>query len=115
MQRLHSGFFRWTLLAGIAALTVAAAGSASATVCGIRSDGPANYDSPQAANAAGARVMHPGSCQSVTCVGWFAETGVLNAGAICAADPLTQEMRTYPNVCAEEHAMATFLHYGPCR
>jgi hypothetical protein len=39
----------------------------------------------------------------------------LNGGAICATDPLTQEKRTYPNVYAEEHAMATFQHYGPCR
>jgi hypothetical protein len=115
MQRLRTGFSRLVLLAGIAAAMASAAGSASATVCGIRGDGPANYDSPQAAAAAGARVMHPGSCQSVTCVGWFSETGLLNAGAICATDPLTQEMMTYPNVCAEEHAMATFMHYGPCR
>lgn len=114
MLGLHTGFLRLVLLAAIAALTISAVDSASATVCGIKSDGPANYDSPQAANAAGARVMHPGSCQSVTCVGWFSETGLLNAGAICATDPLTQETRTYPNVCAEEHAMATFLHYGPC-
>ena len=114
MRRLPSGFSCLVLLAGIAAAMAAGAGSASATVCGVRGDGPSNYDSPQAANAAGARVMHPGSCQSVTCVGWFAETGFLGSGAICATDPLTQEMRTYPNVCAEEHAMATFLYYGPC-
>jgi hypothetical protein len=115
MRRFRTGFSCLVLLAGIAAIMASGVGSASAAVCGIRGDGPANYDNPQAAAAAGARVMHPGSCQSVTCVGWFSETGLLNGGAICATDPLTQEMMTYPNVCAEEHAMATFLHYGPCR
>lgn len=115
MQRFGSGFSCVVLLAGIVVAMASTVGSASATVCGVRGDGPSNYDNPQAAAAAGARVMHPGSCQSITCVGWFSQTGFLDGGgAICATDPLTDEMRTYPNVCAEEHAMATFLHYGPC-
>jgi hypothetical protein len=115
MRLLRTGFHGLALLAGAAALSVSLSSAASATVCGIRADGPKNYDTPRMAKADGARVMHPGECQSVTCTGWVAETTILRSDTICGRDPLSHQLISYPNTCAEEHAQATWVHAGACK
>jgi hypothetical protein len=115
MRRLRTSVSCLVLLAGMAAISISASSTASANVCGIKADGPKNYDTPRAAKMDGARVMHPGECQSVLCMGWMAETTILYSAAICGTDPLNHQMMTYPNVCAEEHAAANFVHAGPCK
>jgi hypothetical protein len=114
MRLLRTGFHGLALLAGTAALSISLSSAASATVCGIKADGPKNYDTPRMAKADGARMMHPGECQSITCSGWIEETTIFRSAALCGTDPLTHQRMTYPNVCAEEHAQATFVKDGPC-
>jgi hypothetical protein len=115
MRPLRTSISCLVLLAGMAAISISASSTASASVCGIKADGPKNYDTPRAAKKDGARVMHPGECQSLSCMGWFAETTIIRSAAICGTDPLNHQKMTYPNVCAEEHAMATYVKDGPCK
>jgi hypothetical protein len=122
MKGLRVGFSRLTLLAGLAAIAVAIGGSAPAqaqSVCGMRTDGPKGYPTAAAAQHDGARVMHPGDCETLLCVGWEPKValamGIGHAQALCGIDPLSHARMTYPNNCAIEAAGATFVHYGPCK
>jgi hypothetical protein len=111
-QRKLSSF---ALLAGIAALSVAAAGSASAAaggpVCGTRADGPKTYDSARAAKADGAKVAHMGSCL-ILCQGFWP---TIVQQPMCGTDPLNHARMTYPNNCEAENARAIWVHDGPCK
>jgi hypothetical protein len=104
-----------TLLAGIAAIAIATAGSASAApggpVCGTRADGPKTYDNMKAAKADGAKVAHMGACV-ILCQG-FGPT--LVAQPMCGMDPLNHARMTYPNNCDAENAHAIWLHDGACK
>jgi hypothetical protein len=122
MQGLRIGFSCLTLLAGLAAVAISAGDSASAaaqSVCAMRSDGPKWYESAALAKKDGARVMHPGDCETVLCMGAEPKIalamGILHVQAICGMDPLSHARMTYPNDCAIEAAGATFVHAGPCK
>lgn len=104
------------LLAGIAALSIAAASAALAApgggpVCGTRADGPKNYDSARAAKADGAKVAHLGNCV-ILCQG-FVPTVIQQP--MCGMDPLNHARMTYPNNCEAENARAIWIHNGPCK
>jgi hypothetical protein len=121
MRPLNIGHSCVALLAGFAAMSVSVGSvlAASSGVCGIRPDGPKYYESARAAKADGARVMHPGDCETLLCTGVWPKValgmGVLPSTAICGQDPLTHKAMTYPNDCAIEAAGATWLHAGPCK
>lgn len=122
MQGLRTGISCFMLLAGVAAVSLpisaSAAPAADQTVCGIRADGPKIYPNARAARADGARVMHPGDCDTVVCSGIWPKVALgmhLVPGTVsCGMDPLTHQRVTYPNVCAVEASAATWIHAGPC-
>jgi len=66
-----------------------------------------------------ARVMHPGSCDTLLCMGMGPKValgaGIAPASAMCGIDPLSHQRMTYPNNCAIEAAGATWVHAGPCK
>ena len=110
------------LVAGLAAVTVplgSALAAPAGAVCAMRSDGPKYYLSAREAHADGARVMHPGDCEALSCTGWAPKValsmGLMPSQAICGQDPLTHQRMTYPNDCAIEAAGGTWIHAGPCR
>jgi hypothetical protein len=111
-----------SLLAGLAAAAMSVGDSASAaagSVCAMRSDGPKWYETAAAAKKDHARIMHPGDCETVLCVGAEPKIalamGLVHEGAICGMDPLNHARMTYPNNCAVEAAGATYIHAGPCK
>jgi hypothetical protein len=123
MQGLRLGFSCLTLFAGLVAVAIPA-GSASAAamkgpVCAMRSDGPKWYPEAAMAMKDHARIMHPGDCEALTCVGNYGKIamaiGILPSRVICGIDPLTHARMTYPNDCAIEAAGATWVHAGPCK
>ncbi len=79
-------------------------------VCGLRADGPQNYDNAAAARRDHAKVVYPGACQTITCWSW---AGVVRSEPMCGINPEHVRM-TYPNRCAAMHAEATWVHDGPC-
>jgi hypothetical protein len=104
------------VLAGIAALSIAMAGNASAApgggpVCGTKADGPKTYDSVRAAKADGAKVAHMGSCL-ILCQGFWP---TMIKQPVCGMDPLNHARMTYPNNCEAENARAIWVHDGPCK
>jgi hypothetical protein len=119
MRNLRTNLSCLAVLAGIAALSIAASsGSAVAAkgcsggpVCGTKADGPKSYDSICAAKADGAKVAHLGSCV-IFCQG-FAPT--LVGQPLCGTDPLNHARMTYPNNCAAENARAIWIHNGSCK
>lgn len=122
MQGLRFGLSCLALIAGLAAVAIPVAENASAaptSVCAMRSDGPKWYETATAAKKDGARIMHPGNCETILCMGWEPKValamGIVHEGSICGMDPLSHARMTYPNNCAIEAAGATFLHAGPCR
>lgn len=122
MQGLRIGFSCLALLAGLAAVAIPASESASAaagSVCGMRSDGPKWYPTAALAKKDGARIMHPGDCETVLCMGAEPKIalamGLTHPIAICGMDPLSHARMTYPNDCAIEAAGATYIHAGPCK
>jgi hypothetical protein len=122
MQGLRIGFSCLTLLAGLTAAAISVSDSASAaagSVCAMRSDGPKWYETAAAAKKDHARIMHPGDCETILCVGAEPKIalamGIVHGGAICGMDPLSHARMTYPNDCAIEAAGATFIHAGPCK
>jgi hypothetical protein len=80
-------------------------------VCGIRADGPQNYDNAGAAQRDHARVVYPGACQTISCWSW---AGIIRSEPMCGINPLTHVRMTYPNRCAAMHAEASWVHDGPC-
>jgi hypothetical protein len=124
MQGRRIGFSCLALLAGLAAVAISTGDTASAAagggpVCAMRSDGPKWYPAAALAKKDGARIMHPGDCETLLCVGAEPKIalamGLTHPTAICGIDPLSHARMTYPNDCAIEAAGATFLHAGPCR
>jgi hypothetical protein len=122
MQGRRIGFSCLTLLAALAAVPISVSENASAaagSVCAMRSDGPKGYETAAAAKKDGARVMHPGDCETVLCVGAEPKIalamGIFPSRAICGTDPLSHARMTYPNDCAIEAAGGTYLHAGPCK
>lgn len=123
MRGLRLGFSGLTLLAGLAAISIPVAESASAArmgdVCAMRKDGPKWYSTAALAVKDGARIMHPGDCKQVLCSGMWPKValyvGVVPSHALCGRDPLTRARMTYPNECAIEAAGGTWIHAGPCR
>lgn len=123
MQGLRLGFSCLTLLAGLAAVSIPVAQSASAAamgdVCAMRKDGPKWYPTAAMAKRDGASIMHPGDCQAVVCAGMASKVAlylrVVPSQAICGRDPLTHARMTYPNKCAIESAGAAWIHPGPCK
>jgi len=111
MRALRTGICCLALLAGFAFVSIAASGSASAEVCGIRADGPKTYDNPKAAKADGAKVAHMGNCV-IFCQGFWP---TLVSQPICGMDPLNHARMTYPNSCEAENARAIWVHNGPCK
>jgi hypothetical protein len=115
MRTLRNKLSSFAILAGIAAIAVAAssgvAGAAGGPVCGTKADGPKTYDSVAAARHDGAQVAHMGSCV-ILCQG-FAPT--LIAQPLCGMDPLNKARMTYPNNCEAENARAIWIHDGPCK
>jgi hypothetical protein len=118
MRSLRTNLSCLAVLAGIAAVSIAASGSAFAAkacaggpVCGMKADGPKTYDSACAARADGTKVTHLGGCV-IFCQGFGA---TLIAGPLCGMDPLTHAKMTYPNNCAAENARAIWIHDGPCK
>jgi hypothetical protein len=123
MQGLRISFSCLTLLAGLVAVSIPAVESASAApmgaVCAMKADGPKWYPAAAMAKKDGARIMHPGDCESVACSGMWPKValyvGVIPSKAMCGTDPLTHARMTYPNDCAIESAAATWVHAGPCK
>jgi hypothetical protein len=121
MRVLSATISCFALLAGIAVVStpVLAATAAAQPVCAMKADGPKYYESAHAAKADGARVMHPGECQTLTCAGWAPKValavGLAPSSAICGMDPLSHARMTYPNNCAIEAAGGTWIHAGPCK
>jgi hypothetical protein len=122
MQGLRIGFSCLTLLAGLAAAAMLFSDTASAgagSVCAMRSDGPKWYETAAAAKKDHARIMHPGNCDTLLCVGAEPKIalamGIVHDQAICGMDPLSHARMTYPNTCAIEAAGGTYIHAGPCR
>jgi hypothetical protein len=108
MRSLRTNLSCLAVLAGIAAVSIAAGGSAfAARGC----DGPKTYDSACAAKADGAKVSHLGTC-TIFCQG-FVPT--LLSQPMCGMDPLNHARMTYPNNCAAENAHAIWVHAGPCK
>jgi hypothetical protein len=121
MQQLRIGFSCLMLLAGLAGASIPF-GSASAavqSVCAMRTDGPKWYESAALARKDGARIMHPGDCDAVVCMGWAPKValafGIVPSTPMCGTDPLTHARMTYPNNCAIEAAGGTWLHAGRCK
>jgi hypothetical protein len=92
-------------------LSIAASGSASAAVCGIRADGPKTYDNMGAARADHATVAHQGACLFF-CQGFWP---TIIQQPLCGMDPLTHARMTYPNACEAENARAIWVRDGACR
>ena len=119
MRSLRSNLSCLAVLAGIAAVSIAAGGGsalaakgcAGGPVCGEKADGPKTYDNACAAKADGAKVAHLGTC-TIFCQGFVA---TLPSKPICGMDPLNHARMTYPNDCAAENARAVWVHDGPCK
>jgi hypothetical protein len=119
MRNLRTNLSCLAVLAGIAAVSIAASGGsalaaracAGGPVCGTKADGPKTYDNVCAAKADGAKVAHLGTC-IIFCQG-FAPT--LTSQPQCGMDPLNHARMTYPNNCAAENAHAIWIHDGPCK
>jgi len=119
MRSLRSNLSYLAVLAGIAAVSIAAGGGsafaakgcAGGPVCGEKADGPKTYDNACAAKADGAKVAHLGTC-TIFCQGFVA---TLPSKPICGMDPLNHARMTYPNDCAAENARAVWVHDGPCK
>jgi hypothetical protein len=121
MQNLRIGISCLTLLAGLVVMSVPADAVpvGDPSVCAVRADGPKWYPTAALAKRDGARIMHPGDCEALTCTGMWPKVAlymhVLPSREICGMDPLTHARMTYPNVCAIEAAGASWIHAGPCR
>jgi len=119
MRSLRTNLSCLAVLAGIAAVSIAAGGGsalaargcAGGPVCGMKADGPKTYDNACAAKADGAKVAHLGTC-TIFCQGFVA---TLASQPICGMDPLNHARVTYPNNCAAENARAIWMHDGPCK
>jgi len=111
------------VVAGLAAMSLAAGGTAEAAkscratmqpVCGVKPDGPQTYNNSCLATADGARVEHLGPCMPLQCL--YPTVALLMGGEpMCGRDPLNHQMMTYSNNCAAEYARATWLHQGACK
>jgi hypothetical protein len=124
MQGQRIGTTCLTLLGGLVAVSIAAADSASAapamgSVCAMKTNGPQWYATAAEAKKDKARIMHPGDCDTVLCMGVWPKVvlamHIIPSTAICGTDPLTRVKMTYPNNCAIEAAGATWIHSGPCK
>jgi len=124
MQRQRIGISCLTLLGGLVAVSIAAAGSASAApamgaVCAMKANGPQWYPTAAEAKKDKARIMHPGDCHTFVCAGIGPKVvlamHIVPATAICGSDPYTHAKMTYPNDCAIEAAGGTWIHSGPCK
>jgi hypothetical protein len=118
MRSLRNNLSCLAVLAGIAAVSIAAtSGSALAAagsggpVCVMKADGPQTYDSAAAARAAHVKITHLGSC-NVFCQG-FGSTIIQQP--MCGTDPLNHARMTYSNNCQAENARAIWIHQGPCK
>ena len=92
-----------SLLAGLAAAAISISENASAaagSVCAMRSDGPKWYETAAAAKKDHARIMHPGDCETVLCIGAEPKValamGLVHEGAICGMDPLNARADDLP-------------------
>ena len=118
MRSLRTNLSCLAVLAGIAAVSIAATSSSAfaaagsgGPVCVMKADGPQTYDSAAAARAAHVKITHLGSC-NVFCQG-FGSTIIQQP--MCGTDPLNHARMTYPNNCAAENAHAIWIHDGPCK
>jgi hypothetical protein len=123
MQGQRIGISCLTLLGGLA-VSIAAAGSASAapamgSVCAMKTNGPQWYATAAEAKKDKARIMHPGNCDAIVCMGIWPKVvlamHIVPSTPTCGTDPLTHAKMTYPNDCAIEAAGATWIHSGPCK
>src|SRR5580700_9044575 len=105
MLSLRTNLSCLAVLAGIAAVSIAAGGGSALAAKGC-AGGPAC-----GAKADGAKVAHLGTCV-IFCQG-FAAT--LMTQPLCGTDPLNHARMTYPNNCAAENARAIWIHSGPCK
>jgi hypothetical protein len=118
MRTLRTNLSCLAVLAGIAAVSIAATGGSALAaagsggpVCVVKADGPQTYDSAAAARAAHVKITHLGSC-NVFCQG-FGSTIIQQP--MCGMDPLNHARMTYPNNCQAENARAIWIHQGPCK
>ena len=109
----------FAVLAGIAAISIAASGGSAfaarpvpaARSASMKADGPQTYDS-----ACAAKPLTPKSPISAPAT-YSARVSALRiiTAPLCGMDPLNHARMTYPNNCAAENARAIWIHDGPCK
>jgi Kazal-type serine protease inhibitor-like protein len=79
----------------------------SSPVCAVSADGTRSvYTNECLADAAKARVLHPGNCQGPICMELYLP--------VCATNPTTQQPQTYSNQCFADVANAKVISQGAC-
>ena len=103
MRSLRTNLSCLAVLAGIAAVSIAASGGsafaakacAGGPVCVMKADGPQTYDSACAAKAAGAKITHLGAC-TIFCQGFgatlIAAAAVRDGSAQSRQDDLPEQL-----------------------
>jgi hypothetical protein len=79
----------------------------SSPVCAVSPDGTRSvYTNECLADAAKARVLHPGNCQGPICMELYLP--------VCATNPTTQQPQTYSNQCFADAGNAKVISQGAC-
>src|ERR1700685_2023811 len=73
-----------------------------ASVCAMRANGPQWYATAAEAKKDKARIMHPGNCEAIVCMGFWPKVvlamHIIPSTAICGMDPLTHAKVTIQTI-----------------